>query len=105
MAASLEIRLKQRAVVEFLVAERETLVNIHEGLQRVYHDEALGDSNVRRWASRFAKDSDEYQPVTIGGKKFWVFNSKFISSFIFVHELIAHPVCAYKIMSIRIGGI
>ena len=34
-----------------------------------------------------------------------VFNSKFIPSFIFVHEVIAHPVCAYRIMSIRIGGI
>ena len=43
--------------------------------------------------------------VTIGGKKFWVFNYKFIASFIFVHEVIAHPVCAYRIMSIRIGGI
>ena len=61
MAAPLEIRMKQRAVVEFLVAERETLVNIHKRLQRVDHDEALGDSNVRRWASRFAKDSDESQ--------------------------------------------
>ena len=45
------------------------------------------------------------RPVTIGGKKFWVFNSKFIPSFIFVHEVIAQPVCAYRIMSIRIGGI
>ena len=53
--------MKQRAVIEFLAAERETLVNIHEGLQRVYHDEALDYSNLRRWASRFAKDSDEYQ--------------------------------------------
>ena len=44
-------------------------------------------------------------PVTIGGKKFWVFNYKFIASFIFVHEVIAYPVCAYRIMSIRIGGI
>ena len=43
--------------------------------------------------------------MTIGGKKFWVFNYKFIASFIFVHEVIAHPVCAYRIMSIRIGGI
>ena len=43
--------------------------------------------------------------VTIGGKKFWVFNSKFIPSFIFVHEVIVHPVCAYRIMSIRVGGI
>ena len=43
--------------------------------------------------------------VTIDGKKFSVFNYKFIASFIFVHEVIVHPVCAYRIMSIRIGGI
>ena len=53
--------MKHRAVVEFLAAESETLVNIHKRLQRVDHDEALDYSNVRRWASRFAKDSDEYQ--------------------------------------------
>ena len=27
------------------------------------------------------------------------------ASFIFVHEIIAHPVCAWKILSIRIGNI
>ena len=43
--------------------------------------------------------------VTIGGKKFWVFNYKFMPLFIFVYEVIAHPVCAHTIMSIRRGGI
>ena len=46
-----------------------------------------------------------FYSVTIGGKKFWVFNSKFIPSLIIVPEVIAHPVCAYRIMFIRIDGI
>ena len=53
--------MKQRAVIEFLVAEGETPVNIHKRLRRVYHDEALDYSNVRRWACRLAEDSDESQ--------------------------------------------
>ena len=53
--------MKQRAVNEFLVAEGKTVVNIHKRLQRVYHDEALDYSNVRRWACRLAEDSDESQ--------------------------------------------
>ena len=61
MAAPLEIHMKQRAVIEFLVAEGETPVNIHKRLQRVYQDEVLDYSIIRRWACRLAKDSDEYQ--------------------------------------------
>ena len=59
MAAPLEINMKQRAVIEILVAEGETPVNIHKRLQRVYHDEALNYNNKRRWTCRLAKDSDE----------------------------------------------
>ena len=50
-------------------------------------------------------EDGESESVTIGGKKFWVFNSKFIPSLIIVPEVIAHPVCAYRIMFIRIDGI
>ena len=61
MAAPLEIRIKQKAVIEFLVAEGKTPVNIHKRLQSVWYDGALDYSNVRRWACRLAKDSDESQ--------------------------------------------
>ena len=52
MAAPLELRQKQRAVIEFLVCEGETPVNIHRGLQNVYKEITLDYSNVRRWVCR-----------------------------------------------------
>uniref|UniRef100_A0A0L8FPW5 Mos1 transposase HTH domain-containing protein n=1 Tax=Octopus bimaculoides TaxID=37653 RepID=A0A0L8FPW5_OCTBM len=48
MGAPLELCQKQRAVIEFLVAEGETPVNIHRRLQNVFEDH----SNVCRWVRR-----------------------------------------------------
>ena len=50
MAALQEVRQKQRAVIEFLVAEGETPLNIHKRLQNVYGDCAIDYSTVKRWA-------------------------------------------------------
>ena len=50
MATLLEVCMKQRAVVEFLVAKGKTLINIHNRLQTVHKDETLDYSNVWRWA-------------------------------------------------------
>ena len=61
MAAPLEIRMKQTAVIEFLLAEGKTLVNIHKRLQSVYRDKALDYNNVRKWACHLAKISDVSQ--------------------------------------------
>ena len=52
MAAPMELRQKQRAVIEFLVAEGESPVNIHRHLQNVYRDNTLDYSNVCRWVRR-----------------------------------------------------
>ena len=52
MAAHLKLRQNQTAVIEFLVAEGETLVNILRRLQNVYMENTLDCSNVRRWVSR-----------------------------------------------------
>jgi hypothetical protein len=41
MAAALDIRQKQRAVIEFLVCENDTVGNIHKRLQKVYGDDAV----------------------------------------------------------------
>ncbi|PSN54517.1 hypothetical protein C0J52_10215 [Blattella germanica] len=46
MAATLDIRQKQRAVIEFLCCENETVGNIHKRLKRVYGAAAVD------WASR-----------------------------------------------------
>ena len=52
MAAPLELRQKQRFVIEFLVPEGETPVNIHRRLQIVHKENTLDYSNVRRWVCR-----------------------------------------------------
>ena len=55
MAAPLEARQKQRAVIEFLVAEGETSLKIHNRLKNVYKDNTIDYSNVKRWVQRFKK--------------------------------------------------
>ncbi|PSN35826.1 hypothetical protein C0J52_22744 [Blattella germanica] len=52
MAATLDIRQKQRAVIEFLCCENESVGNIHKRLKRVYGAAAVDRSTVNRWASR-----------------------------------------------------
>ena len=47
MAASFEARQKQRAVIEFLVAEGETSLKIHNRLKNVYKDNTIDYSNVK----------------------------------------------------------
>ena len=55
MAAPFEARQKQRAVIEFLVAERETSLKIHNGLKNIYKHNTIDYSNVKRWVQRFKK--------------------------------------------------
>ena len=57
MATPSEVRLKQRVVIEFLVAEDETTANIHKRLQTVYKDKTLDYSNVWRRAHRLMTNS------------------------------------------------
>ena len=54
MAAARETRTKQRAVIEFLYAEQETISNIHRRLKNVYGEETVDRSTVSRWVSRFS---------------------------------------------------
>jgi hypothetical protein len=46
-----DVRLKQRAVTEFLVTEKESVTNIHRRLKNVYGDNAVDESTVSRWVS------------------------------------------------------
>ncbi|XP_021922427.1 putative uncharacterized protein FLJ37770 [Zootermopsis nevadensis] len=48
----LDVRQKQRAVIEFLVCENEAMGNIHKRLQKVYGEETVDRSKVCRWAQR-----------------------------------------------------
>jgi hypothetical protein len=46
-----DVRLKQRTVIEFLVAEKKSVTNIHRRLKNVYGDNAVDKSTVSCWAS------------------------------------------------------
>ena len=64
MAALQEVHQKQRAVIEFLVAEGETPLNIHKRLQNVYGDCAIDYSTVKRWV-RWVKESEEVGKASV----------------------------------------
>jgi hypothetical protein len=52
MASVADSHFKQRAVIEFLVHENESVVNIHKRLCAVYGGCAVDGSTVGRWAKR-----------------------------------------------------
>jgi hypothetical protein len=45
---------RQRAEIEFLLAENESITNIHRRLTNVYGDMAVDKITVNRWAKRLA---------------------------------------------------
>ncbi|XP_073526621.1 uncharacterized protein [Phyllobates terribilis] len=50
--ADIDVRIRQRSVIEFLHAEGETPIRIHERLKNVYGDATVDVSTVRRWVRR-----------------------------------------------------
>jgi hypothetical protein len=52
-----DVRFKQRAIIEFLTAEKVPPIEIHRRMQAVYGDQAFEVSTVRRWVRRF-KDGE-----------------------------------------------
>jgi len=52
----MDSRQKQRAVIEFLTLEKETVGAIHKRLQMVYGDDTVDRSTVGRWARRTATE-------------------------------------------------
>ena len=55
---SLSVRLKQRAIIEFLTAEKIQPIQIHARLKAVYGDDCIDISSVRRWAKRASEAGD-----------------------------------------------
>ena len=51
--ADISVSFRQRAVIEFLVKEEQSAVDIHQRLQRAYGDACMGASSVRRWVKHF----------------------------------------------------
>ena len=57
--SDMEVRMKQRCVIEFLHAEKIAPNDIHRRLLNVYGDQTVDVSTVRRWVARFSSgDSD-----------------------------------------------
>ena len=52
-----DVWFKQRAVIEFLTAEKVPPIEIHRRMQAVYGDQFVDMSTVRRWTKRF-KDGE-----------------------------------------------
>ena len=52
-----DVRFKQRAVIEFLTAEKAPPIEIHRRMQAVYGDQYVDVSTVRHWVRRF-KDGE-----------------------------------------------
>lgn len=57
MASYMEIRLKQRAVIEFLTAEGCVPIDMHRRMRAVYGDACVDVSTVRRWARTVKGDN------------------------------------------------
>ena len=48
----IDVRTRQRSVIEFLTAEGEMPIRIHERLKNVHGDATVDVSTVRRWVRR-----------------------------------------------------
>ena len=48
-----DVRFKQRAVIEFLTAEKVPPIEIRKRMQAVYGDQCVDVSTVIRWVRRF----------------------------------------------------
>ena len=55
-----DVRFKQRAVTEFLTAEKVSPIAIHRRMQAVYGDQCVDVSTVGRWVKRL-KDGELVQ--------------------------------------------
>ena len=47
-----DVRFKQRAVIEFLIAGKVPPIEIHRRMQAVYGDQRVDVNTVRRWVRR-----------------------------------------------------
>ena len=68
MASDMEVRMKQRCVIEFLHAEKITPNDIHRRLLNVYGDQTVDASTVRRWVARFSIADSEMKDKPRSGR-------------------------------------
>ena len=59
MASDIEVRMKEKCVIEFLTAEQIVPIDIHRHLLKVYGDNTVDVSTVIRWVVRFNSGESE----------------------------------------------
>ena len=91
--ADIDVRIRQLSVIEFLTAEGEMPIRLHERLKNVYGDATVDVSTVRLWVRRCKEAEEqtrrkspcvnglgdktllftglEYMPLLKGGQKRW----------------------------------
>ncbi|PNF28558.1 hypothetical protein B7P43_G12914 [Cryptotermes secundus] len=68
MASDIEVRMKQRCVIEFLTAEQIAPTDIHRCLLKVYGDDTVDISTVRWWAVCFNSGESEVHDKPYPGR-------------------------------------
>jgi len=59
MASDMEVRMKQRCVIESLHAEKIAPNDIHRRLLNIYRDQTVDVSTVRQWVARFSSGGSD----------------------------------------------
>jgi transposase len=54
----MEVRMKQKRIIELLHAEKIAPNDIHRCLMNVYRDQTVDVSTVKRWVARFSSGDD-----------------------------------------------
>jgi len=68
MVSDMEVRMKQRRVIEFLRAGKNAPNDIHRHLLNVYGDQTVVVSTVRWWVSRFSSGDSDVQDKPRSGR-------------------------------------
>ena len=68
MASDMEVRMKQRCIIEFLHAEKIAPYDIHGRLLNVYGDQTVDVSTVRRWVACFSSGDSDMKDKTRSGQ-------------------------------------
>jgi hypothetical protein len=71
MAWCSDLGFKQRVVIEFLMAEKESITNIHKRLKNVYVVNAVDKSTISRWASRIAESEKGHTELSDARRSGW----------------------------------
>jgi len=67
IVSHMEVRMKQRCVIEFLHAGKNAPNDIHRRLLNVYGDQTVDVSTVRRWVARFSSGDSDVQDKPCSG--------------------------------------